>query len=82
MKVFNKRWYAIAYDRRQEYSRRLPLDRIVGMCAIRRKTFQYPKDFDPQTYFNLTAAGIIIHDEQEMFNGYVSRSGNNPGTNI
>jgi hypothetical protein len=62
VKVFNKRWYMIAYDRKAGILKTFALDRIVELCAT-AETFQYPKDFDPQTYFNDCFG--IIHDEQE-----------------
>lgn len=60
MKVFKQRWYIIArspyYDTIMIYA----LDRIQNL-QVTDITFNYPSDFDPQSYFEFSF-GIVVDE--------------------
>lgn len=64
VKVFKQRWYVVArssyYDAVMIYA----LDRIRNLRTMDIR-FEYPKDFDPQNYFNFSF-GIIVDEEAEI----------------
>lgn len=64
VKVFKQRWYVVArssyYDAVMIYA----LDRIRNLRTTDIR-FEYPKDFDPQNYFNFSF-GIIVDEEAEI----------------
>lgn|SRR5574344_119344 len=64
VKAFNKRWYMIAYDVEADMIKTFALDRITELCAL-AETFQYPKDFDPQTFFD-DCFGIINDNREKV----------------
>ena len=58
VKVFRQRWYLVGYCEERKDMRIFSLDRIVQMRTTDTK-FTYPKDFDPDGYFN-ESYGIIV----------------------
>lgn len=61
VKVFKQRWYVVARNLSNGELRIYSLDRIHDLRTTDIK-FHYPKDFNPQTYFDFSF-GIIVHDE-------------------
>lgn len=63
VKLFENRWYVLAYNSRYDDVRLYGLDRIED-AWITDDTFRLPKDFDAAEVFS-TAYGIVIgHDEK------------------
>ncbi len=50
VKVFNRRWYVVAYNRYYKEMRTYALDRIQSLRAT-SESYVMPSDFDPQDYF-------------------------------
>lgn len=61
VKIFKQRWYVIAYNREKQAMRTYALDRIKELELMQAK-FEYPKDFNPNDYFQ-SCYGIIRDDE-------------------
>ena len=61
LKLFRQRWYVVArsphYNRVMIYS----LDRILDL-EVSEKTFYYPEEFNPQSYFD-ACFGIVADDD-------------------
>ena len=61
LKLFRQRWYVVArsphYNRVMIYS----LDRILDL-VVSEKTFYYPEEFNPQSYFD-ACFGIVADDD-------------------
>lgn len=60
VKVFRQRWYVVAYCTAYKQVRVYALDRILDL-RVTDETFDYPKDFNPQTYFKYSF-GIIVDE--------------------
>lgn len=60
IKVFRQRWYVVAYCAAYKQVRVYALDRILDL-RVTDETFDYPKDFDPPTYFKYSF-GIIVDE--------------------
>lgn len=64
VKVFRQRWYVVAcspyYDKIMIYA----LDRIIDLRHT-DKIFNFPEDFDPQTYFK-SSFGIIVDKDYDI----------------
>ena len=64
LKLFRQRWYVVArsphYNRVMIYS----LDRILDL-EVSEKTFCYPEEFNPQSYFD-ACFGIVADDDIEI----------------
>lgn len=64
VKVFKQRWYVVGRAPHYDEIRTYALERIHGF-QITEKSFVYPKDFDPQSYF-LTSFGITVDESCEI----------------
>ena len=64
VKVFKQRWYVTARSPHYDAVMIYALDRIRNLRTTDIK-FEYPKDFDPQNYFNFSF-GIIVNEESEI----------------
>ena len=64
VKVFKLRWYVVAYNRLKKGLRIYALDRICEL-QISETLFKYPKDFDPEAYFD-ASFGIIVDEEYDI----------------
>lgn len=64
VKVFKQRWYVVVRNRMHDALRIYALDRIHSL-DLTDVTFEYPADFDPQAYFDVSF-GIIVDEECEI----------------
>jgi hypothetical protein len=64
VKVFKQRWYVVGRAPHYDEIRTYALERIHGF-QITEKSFVYPKDFDPQSYF-FTSFGITVDESCEI----------------
>lgn len=64
VKVFKQRWYVVGRAPHYDEIRTYALERIQGF-QITEKSFAYPKDFDPQSYFH-TSFGITVDESCEI----------------
>jgi hypothetical protein len=61
VKIFKQRWYVIALNRASGKIRTYALDRIRDI-RITDVKFKFPKNFDPEHYFD-ESFGIIVNDD-------------------
>lgn len=61
LKMFKRRWYVLAYVPSIDTVRRFGLDRIQQI-KLTDNTFNYPKDFSPDSFFHDFYG--VIHDEK------------------
>lgn len=61
LKMFKRRWYVLAYVPSMDIVRRFGLDRIQDI-KLTNKTFNYPKDFSPESFFHDFYG--VIHDTE------------------
>lgn len=64
VKVFKQRWYVVAYNRIKKGLRIYALDRIKEL-SVTETMFKYPKEFDPQAYFD-ASFGIIVDENYDI----------------
>lgn len=64
VKVFKQRWYVVAYNRIRKGLRIYALDRIKEL-SVTETMFKYPKEFDPQAYFD-ASFGIIVDENYDI----------------
>lgn len=64
VKVFKQRWYVVAYNRIKKGLRIYALDRIKEL-SVTETMFNYPKEFDPQAYFD-ASFGIIVDEDYDI----------------
>lgn len=74
VKVFKQRWYVIARSPYYNLVMIYALDRIRNL-QITDRQFDYPKDFDPQSYFDFSF-GIIVDEKCKVEKIHVKVYGN------
>ena len=63
VKLYNRRWYLYASKPEERKIKLYALDRTLS-AEVLDERFDYPADFDPETY-TLNAFGVAIYDEVE-----------------